>query len=69
MMMVGTRGEVDPAAKLPIIAKRPLGCAEFSAACDVCSCNESDGFWCFFLFFGSAFSKGRKVHGRMLMSA
>jgi len=23
-MMVGTRGEVDPAAKLPIIAKRPL---------------------------------------------
>ena len=49
VMMVGTRGEVDPAAKLPIIAKRPA--AQPTLMLSIC------GFWC----FGSAAGKGRNV--------
>ena len=47
--MVGTRGEVDPAAKLPIIAKRPA--AQPTLMLSIC------GFWC----FESAAGKGRNV--------
>ena len=49
--MVGTRGEVDPAAKLPIIAKRPgLLAAGQRELCFVFQALGKKKTWCFFKF-------------------